>query len=72
MRRSLREDFEQRLKEAGQVADWHYEEETQEEYAIVDRSGRVQLPREMLDQLGLEDNKVLVEYTEKGILICKP
>lgn len=68
----LREDFEQRLKEAGQVADWHYEEETQEEYAIVDRSGRVQLPREMLDQLGLADNKVLVEYTEKGILIRKP
>ena len=68
----LREDFEQRLKEAGQVADWHYEEETQEEYAIVDRSGRVQLPREMLDQLGLADNKVMVEYTEKGILICKP
>ena len=68
----LREDFEQRLKEAGQVADWHYEEETQEEYAIVDRSGRVQLPREMLDQLGLTDNKVMVEYTEKGILICKP
>lgn len=68
----LREDFEQRLKEAGQVADWHYEEETQEEYAIVDRSGRVQLPREMLDQLGLADNKVMVEYTEKGILISKP
>lgn len=68
----LREDFEQRLKEAGQVADWHYEEETQEEYAIMDRSGRVQLPREMLDQLGLTDNKVLVEYTEKGILIRKP
>lgn len=68
----LREDFEQRLKEAGQVADWHYEEETQEEYAIVDRSGRVQLPREMLDQLGLTDNKVMVEYTELGILIRKP
>lgn len=68
----LREDFEQRLKEAGKVADWHYEEETQEEYAIVDRSGRVQLPREMLDEMELADNRVLVEHTEKGILIRKP
>lgn len=68
----LREDFEQRLREAGQAADWHYEEETQEEYAIVDRSGRVQLPGEMLDRLELADNKVLVEYTEEGILIRKP
>lgn len=68
----LKEDFEQRLKEAGQAVDWHYEEETQEEYAIVDRSGRVQLPREMLDQLELSDNKVLVEYTESGILIRSP
>lgn len=68
----LKEDFEQRLKEAGQTVEWHYEEETQEEYAIVDRSGRVQLPREMLDQLELSDNKVLVEYTESGILIRSP
>ena len=70
--RILKEDYAERLKEAGDVAaDWH-EEESQEEYAIVDRNGRVQLPREMLNKLNLSDNKVIIEMADDSIVIKKP
>ncbi|MCR4960976.1 MAG: ABC transporter ATP-binding protein [Lachnospiraceae bacterium] len=70
--RILKEDYAERLKEAGDVTtDWH-EEETQEEYVIVDRNGRIQLPREMLNKLALKDNKVTIEMVDDVIMVKKP
>lgn len=67
--RVLKEKYADRLKEAS--FDWNTEE-TQEEYVIVDKAGRVQIPRDMLDQLKLSGNKVLVEYRDGKVVIASP
>ena len=45
------------------------EEETQEEYAVLDRAGRLQLPRELLEEIGLQGNKVKLEVENGRIVI---
>ena len=64
--RILKEKYADRLKEI--TVDWR-NEETQEEYVIVDKVGRVQIPREILDHLSLKDNKVKLEFQDgKGVI----
>lgn len=48
------------------------EDDVQDEFVVVDRAGRIQLPREYLDSLSLKDNKVKVEYVDKKIVIENP
>jgi len=67
--RILKEKYADRLKEA--VIDWRTEE-TQEEYAIVDKAGRVQIPREILNAMELTDNKVRLEYQDGKVIISRP
>ncbi len=67
--RILKESYADRIKEVS--IDWRMEE-TQEEYAIVDKAGRVQIPRELLNGLKLEDNKVRVEMQDNQIIISRP
>lgn len=45
---------------------------TQEEFAVLDRAGRVQLPREMLDQIGVNGNKIRLEVKDGKIVISAP
>lgn len=40
-----------------------------EEYAVLDRAGRVQIPKELLDLLPIKDNKVKLEYRDGKIII---
>ena len=47
------------------------EEETQEEFAIIDKAGRVQIPRKLLDNLELSDNKIKVVYEDGEIKLRK-
>ncbi len=51
--------------------DWR-EEETQEEYAVLDRAGRVQIPGELLEEMGIAGNKVKFELINGKIVIEKP
>lgn len=67
--RILRDRYQGKF-EAGQV-NW-LEEETQDEFVIIDRAGRLQIPRHMLDDLGLEDNKIKVVYEDGRIVLSKP
>ncbi len=67
--RVLKEEFKDRLKETG--IDWRAED-TQDEYAILDRANRVQIPSELISNLGLSDNKVKITYKENEIKITKP
>ena len=67
--RILRERYQGSF-EAGAV-NW-MEEETQDEFAIVDKAGRLQVPRHMLEDLGLEDNKIKVAYEEGKVILSKP
>ena len=67
--RILKEKYADRLKETN--IDWKTED-TQEEYAIVDKAGRVQIPREILTSLELKDNKVKLEHADGKVVISKP
>lgn len=67
--RVLKEKYADRLKESS--IDWHTEE-TQEEYAILDKVGRVQIPEELLKEIGLTDNKVSVSVKDGQVIISRP
>ena len=53
----------------GASAGW--DEETQDEFAVIDRAGRVQIPREFLDTMNLEGNKVRMSIREGRITLEK-
>lgn len=65
----LKENYSERVSHLDTLIDWH-EEETQEEYAILDHSGRVQIPAEMLQKLELSGNRIKLEY-ENGEIVLK-
>lgn len=44
----------------------------QKEYVVVDRAGRIQIPREILNEMGLEGNKMVLDYQDGKITIDKP
>lgn len=67
--RILKEKYADRLKEVS--IDWRAED-TQEEYAIVDKAGRVQIPRELLESLNLKDNKVKIELQGSRVILSGP
>ncbi len=67
--RILKEKYADRIKEA--AIDWRMED-TQEEYAIVDKAGRVQIPRDILSSMNLQDNKVKLELAEGKVIISGP
>ncbi|MBO4762246.1 MAG: ABC transporter ATP-binding protein [Lachnospiraceae bacterium] len=47
-------------------------EETQDEYVILDRAGRLQIPEKLLKKLELKDNKVTVGFEEGVLTIRNP
>jgi len=68
--RILKEEFSDMSKAS--TVNWQEIGETQEEYAIVDRAGRVQIPRDLLDKLELPGNKVKVSMQEERIQLERP
>lgn len=64
--RVLKEAYADRIREV--AIDWR-EEDTQDEYAILDKAGRVQIPREMLNALKLEGNKVKIEMRDGKVIL---
>lgn len=51
--------------------DWE-NEQVQEEFAVLDRAGRIQIPSELLQEMGLKGNKVKLEMSDGKIVIEKP
>lgn len=47
-------------------------DEAHDEFAVMDKAGRVQLPKEMLEQLGISGNKVRLELKDGQIVISGP
>ncbi len=68
--RILKEEFSDMSNTS--AVNWQEIGETQEEYAIVDRAGRVQIPRDLLDKLELPGNKVKVSMQEEKIQLERP
>lgn len=67
--RVLKEAYADRVRETG--IDWR-KEDTQEEYAIMDRAGRVQIPAELLESMGLKGNKVKIAMEDGKVIISSP
>ena len=67
--RIMKNDYRERMEHLD--IDWQ-EEETQEEFAVLDRAGRVQIPSELLEQMGMDGNKVTLEFIGGKIVIEKP
>lgn len=67
--RILKESYADRLKEVS--IDWR-SEDTQEEYVVMDKAGRVQIPKELLHELDLTGNKVKLEMQDGRIVITAP
>lgn len=64
--RVLKEEYADRINEIS--IDWR-SEDTQEEYAIMDKAGRIQIPKEMLELLRTNGNKVKVELKDDQIIL---
>lgn len=47
-------------------------DEVHDEYAVLDKAGRLQIPREMLEQMGIQGNKVRVEIQDGKVVISAP
>ena len=67
--RVLKEAYADRLQESN--IDWRVED-TQDEYVILDRAGRLQIPAELLSSLELNNNKVSIGLHDGKIVISKP
>ena len=67
--RVLKEGFAERLKESN--IDWR-EIDSQDEYVVLDRANRLQIPHELIEKIGLTDNKVQISYRDNEIIIKKP
>lgn len=67
--RVLKEAYADRLQES--AIDWR-QEDTQDEYAILDRAGRLQIPAEFLQSLQLKDNKVSIGLHDGKVIISNP
>ena len=47
-------------------------DETQDEFAFLDRANRLPIPKEMIESLGLDANRVKLEMVDGKIVISKP
>lgn len=62
----LKQSYADRLDAIGMFDEPH------EEYAVLDKAGRVQIPRELLESIGVNGNKVSMELVDGKIVIGAP
>ena len=62
----LKHDYAQKLDSIGLFDEPH------DEYAVLDRAGRVQIPRELLESIGVTGNKIRLEVENGRIVIDAP
>ena len=67
--RIVKQSYPDRLSSIATLAE---EEQTQDEFAILDRAGRLQIPRELLEQLHVQDNKLRLTLQDGKIILEKP
>lgn len=71
--RVMKQDYVERLRNLDHrgLESIDTEAATQEEFAILDRAGRVQLTKDLLEQAGIEGNRVRLEVEEGRIIITQ-
>lgn len=62
----VKQSYADRLDSVGMFDDAHHE------YAVLDRAGRVQIPRELLESIGVSGNRVRLELEDGKIVIAAP
>ncbi len=67
--RLMKQSYRERLSD---ISAFTEETEVQDEFAILDRAGRLQIPRDMLEQMKLSGNKVRMELVDGKIIIENP
>lgn len=67
--RLMKQSYRDRLTD---ISAFTEESEIQDEFAILDRAGRLQIPREMLEKMQIRDNKVRIELVDGRIIIENP
>ena len=67
--RVMKNEYKKRLEDIS--VNWE-EDQVQEEFAVLDRAGRIQIPAELLQEIGMQGNKVKVELVDGKIVIEKP
>lgn len=65
----LKQDYAERMNE---ITAFTETKEIQDEFVILDRAGRVQISREVLERLGIKGNKVRMDVEDDRIIITKP
>lgn len=60
------------LKRMNEISNQTPAEEVQDEYAVMDRAHRIQLPADMLEKLGVSGTKVKLEYKDRQIIVTSP
>ena len=58
--------------DVGSLGQAGMEEQHQDEYAVLDRAGRVQIPKDLLEQIGVQGNKVRLEIQDGKLVIMPP
>ncbi len=64
----VRQSYEGSLDDISSFED----ENIHEEFAVLDRAGRVQIPTDMLSSIGIKGNKVKIEVVDGSIIIQNP
>lgn len=67
--RLMKQSYRDRLTDISAFTEEH---EVQDEFAVLDRAGRLQIPREMLEKLQISGNKVRIELVDGRIIIENP
>ena len=67
--RIMKQSYLDRLHDINAFTDT---KEVQDEYVVLDRAGRLQIPRDMLDKLHIEGNRMKMELREDKIILEKP
>jgi len=67
--RIMKESYLDRLHDISAMTD---ADEVQDEYVVMDKAGRLQLPGDMLKKLGVTGNRVRMEMREGEIVIRRP
>ena len=65
----LKQDYAERMNE---ITAFTETKEIQDEFVILDRAGRVQISREVLERLGIKGNKVRMDVEDDRIIITNP
>lgn len=67
--RIMKDSYLERLHDISAMTDVN---EVQDEYVVMDKAGRLQLPSDMLKRLGVKGNRVRMEMKGNEIIIRKP